>query len=87
MIHIDVQNYFMNTKNKVATTVKVNNDLYDGFKILGIRYKLTLQKLVERAIYRYVNEEDFRTEMNNFTGSLFYTTSSIITAPISTSMY
>lgn len=60
----------MATKNKVATTVKVENALYDGFKVLGIRYKLTLQGLVERTVYRYVNEEIFRTDMNNFTGSV-----------------
>jgi hypothetical protein len=55
------------TKNKVATTVKVENTLYDGFKVLGIRYKLTLQGLVEKTVYRYVNEEIFRDAMNSFT--------------------
>ena len=53
-------------KNKVATTVKVENALYDGFKVLGIRYKLTLQGLVEKTVYRYVNEEIFRDAMNSF---------------------
>jgi hypothetical protein len=57
----------MSTKNKVATTVKVENTLYDGFKVLGIRYKLTLQGLVEKTVYRYVNEEVFRDAMNAFT--------------------
>lgn len=55
----------MNTK-KVATTVKVENTLYDQFKIFGIRHKLTLQGLVEKTIYRYVNEDKFRDELNNF---------------------
>jgi predicted DNA-binding ribbon-helix-helix protein len=52
--------------NKVATTVKVENTLYDQFKIFGIRHKLTLQGLVEKTIYRYVNEDAFRNEMNEF---------------------
>jgi predicted DNA-binding ribbon-helix-helix protein len=52
--------------NKVATTVKVENALYDQFKIFGIRHKLTLQGLVEKTIYRYVNEDAFRNEMNEF---------------------
>jgi len=52
--------------NKVATTVKVENTLYDEFKVLGIRHKLTLQGLIERTIYRYVNEEKFRDDINNF---------------------
>lgn len=53
-------------KNKVATTVKVENALYDEFKVLGVRHKLTLQGLVEKVIYRYVNEELFRDGLNNF---------------------
>jgi predicted DNA-binding ribbon-helix-helix protein len=53
-------------KNKVATTVKVENTLYDEFKVLGVRHKLTLQGLVEKTVYRYVTEESFRTEINNF---------------------
>lgn len=52
--------------NKVATTVKVENALYDQFKIFGIRHKLTLQGLVAKTIYRYVNEDAFRNEMNEF---------------------
>ena len=68
---MNVSKYSMITKNKVATTVKVENALYDGFKVLGIRYKLTLQGLVEKAVYRYVNEEIFRTDMNSFTVPAF----------------
>jgi len=52
--------------SKVATTVKVENTLYDQFKIFGIRHKLTLQGLVEKTIYRYVNEDAFRNEINEF---------------------
>ncbi len=52
--------------NKIATTVKVENALYDQFKIFGIRHKLTLQGLVEKTIYRYVNEDAFRVELNEF---------------------
>ncbi len=55
----------MSTK-KVATTVKVESALYDDFKILGVRHKLTLQGLVEKTVFRYVSEETFRSEMNNF---------------------
>lgn len=56
----------MSTKNKVATTVKVEGTLYDDFKVLGVRHKHTLQALVEKTIYRYVNDEKFRNELNNF---------------------
>ena len=52
---------------KVATTVKIEHSLYDEFKVMGIRCRLTLQGLVERCVYRYVKEEPFRTQINDFT--------------------
>ena len=51
---------------KTATTVKIDPTLYDKFKVMGIGYKLTFQGLVERCIYRYVNEEPFRESINLF---------------------
>lgn len=53
-------------KTKVATTVKIESSLYDEFKVLGVRHKLTLQALIERTVYRYVNEEPFRNSINCF---------------------
>ena len=70
--------------SKIATTVKIENNLYDNFKILGVRHKLTLQGLVERSVFRYVNDEKFREGINNFIfpvvsdGIALSTTSSII---------
>ena len=52
--------------NKVATTVKIEPALYDEFKVMGVRYKLTLQGLIEKTIFRYVKDESFRFDMNNF---------------------
>jgi hypothetical protein len=52
--------------NRVSTTVKIDPILYDEFKVLGVRHKHTLQKLVEKAVFRYVREESFRNELNNF---------------------
>lgn len=66
----------MSTK-KVATTVKVEHTLYDQFKILGIRHKLTLQGLVEKTVYRYVNEDTFRDEINSFVLPVSATSSSL----------
>lgn len=51
---------------RVSTTVKVEETLYNEFKVLGVRHKLSLQGLVERVIYRYVREDDFRDTVNNF---------------------
>lgn len=51
---------------RVSTTVKVEETLYNEFKVLAVRHKLSLQGLVERVIYRYVKEDDFRDAVNNF---------------------
>lgn len=53
-------------KNKVATTIKLDPTLYDQFKVMGIRYKLTLQGLVDKCVFRYVNEDVFRQGINDF---------------------
>jgi len=66
-------------KNKVATTVKIENGLYDQFKVLGIRHKVTLQNVVERIIYKYVNDESFRNDINGFVPPI---TNSTDTVPI-----
>lgn len=72
---MNVVKYFMSTKDKVATTVKVENTLYDEFKVLGVRYKLTLQGLVEKTVFRYVRSEIYRNDMNSFTLSASFDTS------------
>lgn len=69
-----------------ATTVKIPQDLYSEFKVLGFRRRMTLQNFVERAVYLFVKDEEWRNDFNgkftpsgsisleifdkNFTGSL-----------------
>ena len=69
-----------------ATTVKIPQDLYAEFKVLGFRRRMTLQDFVERAVYLFVKDEEWRRNFNekflpsgsinleifdkNFTGSL-----------------
>jgi hypothetical protein len=47
-----------------ATTVKIPKDLYAEFKILGIRRRMTLQQFVERAVYLFVHDEEWRSAFN-----------------------
>jgi hypothetical protein len=70
--------------NKIATTVKVAPILYDEFKLLGIRHKLTLQGLVEKTVFRYVNDEIFRNDINNFILPVTATFITSVTSSIST---
>jgi predicted transcriptional regulator len=54
------------------TSVKVNSKLFDDFKIMCVRTKLSLQKLTDRAMYLYVTDSEFKQQINN-TVSTYYT--------------
>ena len=53
-------------KNKIATTVKIEKEVYDSFKILGIQNNLTLQTFVDKCVHLYVGEGSFRSLVNTF---------------------
>jgi hypothetical protein len=52
---------------KKLTSVKVETDLFQDFKEECIRYKFSLQKLVDRAIFLYLTEEEFKQKLHNQT--------------------
>ena len=47
------------------TTVKVDNGLYELFKIQTVKSKFHLQDLVNRAMYLYLNDKDFKDKLYN----------------------
>ena len=49
------------------TSVKVADNLFQDFKISSIKHKFNLQKLVNRAVHLYLNDEDFRKRIHNHT--------------------
>jgi len=49
------------------TTVKIIKDVYSKFKRISFDSNITLQKLVNRSVDRYILDEDFRNEINNYT--------------------
>ncbi len=49
------------------TTVKILKNVYSKFKRLSFESDITLQKLVNRAVDKYVEDEDFRKEINEYT--------------------
>jgi hypothetical protein len=58
----------------VLTSVKLPDSLFEEFKVSCVRYKFSIQKLTERAMYLYMTDEEFRKQMHNqlntyFTGS------------------
>lgn len=53
-------------KNNSITTVKVEKQLYESFKIKNVKTKFYLQDLVNRCMYLYLNDEQFRDKIYNF---------------------
>jgi len=49
------------------TTVKIIKDVYSKFKRISFDSNITLQKLVNRSVDKYIEDEDFRNEINNYT--------------------
>ena len=49
------------------TSVKVNEELFDEFKVLCVRTKFSLQKLVDRSIHLYLTNDDYRKQLHNQT--------------------
>jgi hypothetical protein len=50
-------------KNTKLTSVKILEGLYTKFKLVTVNTKMTLQKLTNRSIDMYLNDEDFRDEI------------------------
>lgn len=50
---------------KTLTSVKIQTDLFEAFKIECVKRKFSFQKLADRAIYLYLTDENFRKQINN----------------------
>ena len=46
------------------TSVKILTELYNKFKIEAMKKEFTLQKLVNRSIDLYVEDDDFRNKIH-----------------------
>lgn len=56
----------MTKGNRVSTTIKIENVLYDTLKVHGVRHKFTLQSFVEKCINFYINDDKFKELVNNY---------------------
>jgi hypothetical protein len=52
-------------KDLILTSVKIQPDLFENFKIECVKRKFSFQKLADRAIYLYLTDEDFRKKITN----------------------
>jgi hypothetical protein len=47
------------------TSVKVEKDLFNTFKVECVKRKFSLNKLVNRAMDLYIQDEEFRKKITN----------------------
>jgi hypothetical protein len=52
-------------KDKTLTSVKVQSDLFEDFKMECVKRKFSLQKLVDRAIHMYLTNDEFKKSIHN----------------------
>jgi len=50
--------------NQKLTSVKIDEDLFNDFKVECIKRKFSFQKLSERAIDLYMKDEEFRKQIH-----------------------
>lgn len=51
--------------NLKLTSVKVDKDIFEEFKVECLRDKFTLQKLVNASLLLYLKDEDFKNTIKN----------------------
>jgi len=55
----------MDKKELTLTSVKVQSDLFEDFKMSCVKHKFSLQKLVDRTIHLYLTDDEFRKSIHN----------------------
>ena len=54
-------------KKMTLTSVKVQTELFENFKIECVKRKFSFQKLADRALFLYLTDENFRKQITNQT--------------------
>ena len=53
-------------KNTKLTSVKILESLYERFKLNTVNTKMTLQKLTNRSVDKFLTDEKFRDEIETY---------------------
>ena len=53
-------------KNTKLTSVKILENLYERFKLNTVNTKMTLQKLTNRSVDRFLQDTKFREEIETY---------------------
>ena len=51
--------------NQKLTSVKIDEDLFNDFKVECIKRKFSFQKLSERAVHLYLTDDNFKKQIHN----------------------
>jgi len=52
-------------KGDILTTVRLQDKLFEDFKIEAVRNKITMRNLLERAMFLYMTDDSFKRTVNN----------------------
>lgn len=55
------------SNSKKLTSVKVEEDLLQEFKLQCVKYRFSFQKLADRAIFLYITDKNFREQLHKQT--------------------
>lgn len=55
----------MSKEKMTLTSVKVQSELFEDFKMSCVKHKFSLQKLVDRTIHLYLTDDEFRKSIHN----------------------
>ena len=53
-------------KNTKLTSVKIIENLYNKFKLETVNTDMTLQKLTNRSVDRFINDSDYREQIETY---------------------
>ena len=53
-------------KNTKLTSVKILENLYERFKLNTVNTKMTLQKLTNRSVDKFLTDEKYREEIETY---------------------
>jgi len=63
--HMYIKIYAMSKKDMTLTSVKIQSELFEEFKVACVRHKFSFQKLADRCIHLYLTDEDFKRQVHN----------------------
>ena len=53
------------SKDQSLTSVKLNTEMFDNFRVSAIRSKFSFQKLAERSIHLFLTDPQFKSMILN----------------------